>query len=105
MRKITRDAVEAFYEGRNFKRSNTEVVVGKYVVDLFLFDNRIAYRLLDQPTNLQITNAGHSTATTKERLNGLRNVRIVQRRGVWYLNGYPWDGSWTNPAKHVRETY
>lgn len=100
MRKITRDAIEAFYEGRNFKRSNTEVVVGKYVVDLFLFGNRIAYRLLDQPDNIQITNADYSTVTTKDRLNGLRNVHIVQRRGVWYLNGYPWDGSWGKPKQH-----
>lgn len=104
MRQITRDAVEAFYEGRNFKRSNTEVVVGKHVVDLCLFDNRIAYRLLDQPDNLHITNAGYSTVTTKERLNGLYNVRIVQRRGVWYLNGYPWDGSWVNPEEHVQKS-
>ena len=34
------------------------------------------------------------TPTTKERLNALPDVNIVQRNFKWYLNGNlkPWDG-------------
>lgn len=30
---------------------------------------------------------------TKERLNALPYVNIVQRNYVWYLNGQEWDGN------------
>ena len=30
--------------------------------------------------------------TTKERLNALPNVSIVQQKGNWYLNGNFWQG-------------
>lgn len=39
-----------------------------------------------------ITNAGWQSNVTKERLNGLHNVSICQKKGVWYLNGQQWDG-------------
>ena len=41
---------------------------------------------------LSITNCGWETATTKERLNALPNVRIQQKKGIWYLNDVEWDG-------------
>lgn len=41
---------------------------------------------------LQITTAGWNTATTREHLNGLPNVSVIQRRGQLYLNGKEWDG-------------
>ena len=43
---------------------------------------------------LQITTAGWNTVTTRERLNGLPNVSVIQRKGKLYLNGKEWDGEW-----------
>jgi hypothetical protein len=42
---------------------------------------------------MYITDCGWRTRTTKERLNGLEGVNIVQRDFQWYLNGVVWDGS------------
>ena len=41
---------------------------------------------------LFITNCGYKTVTTKERLNGLPNVHIVQKNFQWFLNGEAWNG-------------
>ena len=43
---------------------------------------------------LNITNAGYFTNVTKERLNSLPNVNIVQKNFEWYLNGELWNGDW-----------
>ena len=40
-----------------------------------------------------IDSCGYMTHTTKERLNGIPGIQVVQRKGVWYLNGIEWDGS------------
>ena len=86
MRAITMEAVNAFVNGRNFKSSNT-VVRGK---SFYLHGNKIAW--YDERGSLWITNCGWQTNTTKERLNGLPNVSIVQKNYQWYLNGQKWDG-------------
>ena len=92
-RQITENAVRAFLLGDNFKQSNTEVKYGKYndVAVMYLFDNEIAFY---SPTTkiLEITTAGWNTVTTRERLNGLPNVSVTQRKGQLYLNGKEWDG-------------
>lgn len=87
MRKITSEAKKAFEGGYNYKNNNTEVV-GSY---LYLFGNAIARKDAD---GLEITNCGYFTATTKERLNALEGVNIIQRAGEWYLNGEKWAGEW-----------
>ena len=92
MRKITSDAIDAFYAKENFKSSNTTVKVLPNVTVLSLFDNEIAYLYNDPKNTLSITNAGWESKTTKERLNGLRGVSISQSKGIWYLNGEQWDG-------------
>lgn len=92
MRKTTERAIAAFYSREIVKLGNTKVDVDYFGNPrLFLFGNQIA-RIVDNV--LEITNAGWSSATTKERLNGLRGVQITQRKGVWYLNGQEWNGSW-----------
>ena len=90
MRKITEDAIRAFMNGQKFKRGNTEVVLYGMQRVLFLHGNFIAS--LDA-SGLFITAAGWATPTTKERLNGLPNVHIVQKNFEWFLNGELWDGS------------
>jgi len=91
MRKITEDAIRAFRNRDKFKRGNTEVYTWPSgSTFLLLFGNTIA--VLDAE-GLFITSAGHATTTTKERLNGLPNVHIVQKNFQWFLNGELWDGS------------
>lgn len=94
-RKITTDAVNAFMNGENFSRDNTSVSVNSFGdVVLMLHGNQIAQKRKIE-NDLQISNAGWFSTTTKERLNGLPGVSVCQRKGVWFLNGEEWDGSWT----------
>jgi len=92
MRKITRDAVDAFMRHESFKRSNTQVAVQPTETHLLLHDHLIATH--DHMGNIKVTNAGYQTNTTKERLNGIPEVFIVQKNFQWYLNGTKWDGEW-----------
>lgn len=87
MRKITREIVHAFEHGITTKIDNSRTD-GR---SMWLFDNKIAEWKAD---GLWVTNAGWQSNTTKERLNGLRGVRIQQVRGQWYLNDIAWNGEW-----------
>lgn len=93
MRKITKQAVNAFMNAENFNGSNTRVDVENGISYLFLHGNMIAKRY--ENGRLEITNAGWQSNTTKERLNGLPNVSIKQKNFRWYLNGEEWDGKLT----------
>ena len=92
MKKITRDSVDAFMNARPFRKDNTEVTVLDNLTILKLFGNEIAYRYNDPERTLSITNAGWFSNTTKERLNGIPNVRIHQKNFNWYLNDKELDG-------------
>lgn len=92
MRNITQYAIDAFLDARHFKSSNTQVIVKPNVTILVLHGHSIAYRYNDPEKTLSITNCGWFSNTTKERLNGLPNVSIQQKKGVWFLNGVEWDG-------------
>lgn len=93
MKKITKNAANAFVANANFSSANTKVIANGAIVGLYLHGNLIAEK--DITTNeTKITNAEWQTNTTKERLNGLPNVSISQKAGVWYLNGQQWDGEW-----------
>ena len=111
MRQITADAIRAFRNGNKFKRGNMEVVHYRVVPDLecgqrwqketkenahhprtselLLHTNKIA-TLSNE--GLTISICGWNTATTRERLNGLPNVHLIQRNFELILNGEPWDG-------------
>ncbi len=93
MRKITSEAVDKFLSKETFKKSNMQVdeCFGQY--RLKLHGNTIA--VLDEFNMLSISNAGWSSNTTKERLNGLPHVHIKQKNYQWYLNGNEWSGEWT----------
>jgi hypothetical protein len=93
MRKITREAVDKFLSKEPFKKSNMQVEQVGSTFRLKLHNNTIA--VLDEFNMLSISNAGWSSNTTKERLNGLPHVRIHQRNWNWYLNGQEWTGEWT----------
>ena len=92
-RKITKESVNAFLMRKTFSKGNMQVdeCYGQY--RLRLHNNVIA--VLDEFNMLSISNAGWSSNTTKERLNGLPNVRINQKNWNWFLNGEQWNGEWT----------
>ncbi len=92
MRKLTSESVNAFLNAKEFKKSNMSVTVLPNVTILKLFGNEIAYLYNDPQKTLSITDAGWETVTTKERLNGIPNVKISQINGKWHLNGVEWDG-------------
>jgi len=87
MRDITIRAASAFHFYRNLKLGNTKVVDGK----MYLHGNLIAEQRAD---GVYITNAGWFTNVTKERLNGISGVDIVQKNWDWYLNDKKWNGEW-----------
>ena len=87
MKKITSTITDAFVQGQAKKISNTHTD-GQ---GLWLFDNKIAEHRED---GMYISNAGWHSRTTKERLNGLPDVSISQKKGEWYLNGEQWSGDW-----------
>lgn len=86
MNKLTKESVDAFLQGRRFKKANMEVSN----TSMYLYGNRIAW--LDRNKQLWISNCGWKTVTTKERLNALPNVHIIQRNYTWFLYGVEWDG-------------
>jgi hypothetical protein len=89
MRQITRDIVNAFQNSRSLTIGNSRTN-GE---SLWLFGNKIAEIRRD---GLWVSNGGWDSKTTKERLNGLSGVNVVQRSGVWLLNDRVWDGRWVN---------
>ena len=92
MRKVTKVSIAAFNNKETFKGGNMEVEVKDNVTVLKLHGNEIAFRYNDPEQTLSITNCGWQSNVTKERLNGLDGVSIVQKAGVWYLNDVEWDG-------------
>jgi len=103
MRKITIKSCTFFHAFKNFKEGNTEVTIvkhddGSLTARLYLFNNIIAIlrQKPDGKHTLSICTSGETTNTTKERLNGLNGVDIIQKKGDWFLNGSLWDGSLIN---------
>jgi len=96
MGQITIESLNAFLNSKKFNKSNMSVEVLPNVTMLKYHGNAIAYKYNDPEKTLSITNCGWFSNTTKERLNGLPNVDIVQRNFIWYLNGKEWDGKLTD---------
>ena len=97
MRNITKESIEAFELGINYKKSNTEVkIYSNGVRELWLHGSIIARADGNHFENLHITNAGYFTNTTKERLNGFPMVQINQKDFEWFLNGSKWSGIYTH---------
>lgn len=104
MTKITIESVAAFLDGQNYKSGNTRVDASGLVIDLFLHENLIAKKHPNK--QIEITNAGWFSNTTKERLNGILShfmADIKQKDGNWYLTKWftdgsaeviKWDGEW-----------
>lgn len=95
MRKITKNAINAFMNATpntgSYMENNTLVSARDNDVYMYLLGNIIAIRNFETGI-ISVSNAGWFSNTTKERLNGLPNVSIQQKKGKWYLNGKEWDG-------------
>jgi len=84
---VSRNAARALHNGAKYSNGkNTRVIDGQ----LMLHGNIIAEAMGESTL---IRNCGWFTLTTRDRLNALDGVSIVQRRGKWYLNGFEWDGN------------
>ena len=92
MRKITSEAVDKFLSKTPFRKSNMSVEEIGGVYKLKLHGNTIA--TIDELGVLSVSNAGWTSNTTKERLNGIPGVRVHQKNWNWFLNGVEWDGGW-----------
>lgn len=104
MRKITEKSVRNFLDGVPFKKGNMEVCREGSIYYLKLHGNKIAAKTTNG--DIWISNAGWFSRTTRERLNGLPGVNIIQKKRlkaltgvtpiktpcIWYLNGNPWNG-------------
>ena len=106
MRKITSQSVNAFVNGYRFNQGNTTVSgCGATEIRewyLMLHNNLIAKKIVFV-NELQITDAGWQTATTKERLNGVLDRltfgwRLFQKKGEWYLTNGEDTVKWTGSA-------
>lgn len=93
MRKITQESVNAFMNWETFSKSNMQVRKETFWYALSLHGNDIAMYNTEYRT-ISISNAGWFSTTTKERLNGIPWVSIVQKKGTWYLNWVEWNGDW-----------
>ena len=96
MRKITKEAVAAFMDGRDRSMGNTYVVKydnGHYI-EMFLHGNNIARRM---GKKIEVRTCGYATRTTMERLNGIPGVSVYQKKFQLYLNGKIWENhsDWT----------
>lgn len=93
MRKITEQAINAFYNSKPYKNRNTEVFSVNKVESIFtclkLYETIIATL---HNNVLRVTTGGFNTKTTLERLNGLKNIHIKTVKGQMYLNKQKWNG-------------
>lgn len=89
MRRITKDACNAFFAGETFIRDNTRVMMfdgGER--RLYLHENLIA---VSNKNGVFISHCGWNSLTTRERLNGFLTFvgtgldRVFQSKGVLYI--------------------
>lgn len=97
MRSTTERVVKAWMQGKRLKVNNTSTDG----VNIYLFGNRIARRMPDG--TVQVTNCGHGTVTTRDRLNGIAALlespyRFGQKNYSQTVhfsgNVREWDGNW-----------
>ena len=86
MAKSIQSVINAFWQGKPKKVSNTETDGS----NLYLFGNCIAKWSLNR---IWITSAGWKTVTTRDRLQIL-GANLHVKKGIWYLNDVEWNGDW-----------
>ena len=81
---ISNDAARAFLKGKNWKRSNTEVIANKYGVYLRLFSKK---KKKTEGNVTSICVQGWRTSTTCDRLEALTGYKFSRRGGFLSCNG------------------
>lgn len=94
MRKITREATEAFFDEADYSKSNTIVETIRQphmtTTHMYLHWNEIARFYKDEIT---LDACGWKTKITKERMNGILErlgLYVKAEKWVWYLCDYNW---------------
>lgn len=95
MRKITKDAYQAFLWKKKFTKGNTYVEPLYGEVYMYLFGNLIAKT---ENGNTLINHCGYITATTQERLNAFDvKIRRKRKKGQFIVNEkFIWKDGWLN---------
>jgi hypothetical protein len=98
MFKGSTEVARAFAEGKSKKRKHDQST-GEA---LYYHGNKIAEW---RKKTLYVSNGGYAgskgetgSKTTKDKLNALPNVNVVQKNFKWYLNGVEWNGEWKKVA-------
>ena len=110
MRKVTRESVNAFFNGNEYKQGDTQVKVLSSEHEVFKQSHLLLHghviAIYDfYSGNLKISNCGYSTPTTKERLNGVLSEAfgyeitnklyyIFQHKYDWYITDGTIDRKW-----------
>lgn len=89
MRIIEQEMLEAIRLRRNWRKSNTQVIMecGGAVTTVYLHGNLIAVMHING--GLWLSSQSWRTRTTKSRLNAIleqHNMWIYQRNGLWYFD-------------------
>ena len=93
MRKITKNAYNAFMNNKKFKSGNTEVkIINDDVITMFLHNRAIIKK---ESNDIFISDGNYGwSRTTSERLSAFP-VRLRGVKGEWILNEKSvWDGKW-----------
>lgn len=90
MKKITEESVKSFLARKYYKNANMLISNEGSIWYMRLFGNKIA--AMEEDGSIWISAARWFSVTTKDRLNAIPNVKIVQKNWKWYLNGNLWDG-------------
>lgn len=94
MSKISDEAVESFFNFKEFKRDNTRIEIFEsyeIMCSTYYLHNNLIAEYQTRGKDLFITDAGCRTNLTKTRLNDILAYigysKIKQKKGEWYIDG------------------
>lgn len=93
MRRITKEAFNAFKNRKSFRKSNTRVMIDvNKNTYMYLFGHLIAKTEGD---DILINHCGYVTSTTRDRLSAF--IRLRRCKGIFIVNEkFEWEEGWLN---------
>ena len=82
MRKLEQEMINAVRNNKNFRSSNTDVIIDGHIVKVYLHNNLI-FAKNKRNGKVMYSNCGWETNTTKSRLNAL-GCNVRQKNYTWY---------------------
>ena len=82
MNKLEQNMVNAVRNNKNFRSSNTDVIIDGHIVKVYLHNNLI-FAKNKRNGKIMFSSCGWCTNTTKSRLNAL-GANIKQKNWIWY---------------------